>query len=138
MEKAIMDFEIGLKHQQIPEDILLELRYRLADCYNKSGNLVKALGELDETVRNQSEIQGCGPAAEKVQGTEQQPQSSDLSYGSPSQSLSPSLPQTDPPAVSQDQDKGAGYFGTPRIEYVDILAEVKAQEVGRPDCFPFL
>lgn len=48
MEKAIMDFEIGLKHQQIPEDILLELKYRLADCYNKSGNLEKALIELND------------------------------------------------------------------------------------------
>ena len=48
IEKAIMDFEIGLKHQQIPEDVLYELKYRLANCYNQAGNLEKALGELDD------------------------------------------------------------------------------------------
>jgi tetratricopeptide (TPR) repeat protein len=47
-EKAIMDFEIGLKHKQIAEDVLLELKYRLADCYNQISELDKALGELND------------------------------------------------------------------------------------------
>jgi len=47
-EKAIMDFEIGLKHKQISADVLLELKYRLADCYNQTSNLDKALAELND------------------------------------------------------------------------------------------
>jgi len=47
-DKAIMDFEIGLKHQQIKEDVLLELKYRLADCYNQTSQLDKALTELND------------------------------------------------------------------------------------------
>ncbi|OQY33932.1 MAG: hypothetical protein B6241_06355 [Spirochaetaceae bacterium 4572_59] len=47
-ELAIMDFEIGLKHKQIKNDILLELKYRLADCYNLSSQLEKALSELND------------------------------------------------------------------------------------------
>lgn len=47
-EKAIMDFEIGLKHKQISEDVLLELKYRLADSYNQSSNLDRALMELND------------------------------------------------------------------------------------------
>ncbi|MDC7233483.1 MAG: tetratricopeptide repeat protein [Spirochaetales bacterium] len=47
-DKAIMDYEIGLKHKQISEDVLLELKYRLADCYNQASNLDKALVELND------------------------------------------------------------------------------------------
>ena len=47
-ENAIMDFEIGLKHKQIQSDILLELKYRLANCYNQTSLLEKALIELND------------------------------------------------------------------------------------------
>ncbi len=47
-ENAILDFEIGLKHKQISSDILLEIKYRLADCYNRTNQLNKALQELNE------------------------------------------------------------------------------------------
>ncbi len=33
IEKAVQDFEIGLKHVNVPQDILLEIKYRLATCY---------------------------------------------------------------------------------------------------------
>jgi tetratricopeptide (TPR) repeat protein len=50
-QKAIMDLEIGLKHKNIPTDVQLELKYRLAIAYLKDGNIHKAL-ELLEAVRD--------------------------------------------------------------------------------------
>jgi hypothetical protein len=46
--KAILDFEIGLKHQNIPSDILLELKYRLATLFLKQQEIGKALGHLKD------------------------------------------------------------------------------------------
>jgi tetratricopeptide (TPR) repeat protein len=42
-EGAIQDFEIGLKHQNIKPDILVDLRYRLATAYLKQNDIGKAL-----------------------------------------------------------------------------------------------
>jgi lipopolysaccharide biosynthesis regulator YciM len=42
-EAAIQDFEIGLKHQNIKPDVLVELRYRLATAYLKQNEIGKAL-----------------------------------------------------------------------------------------------
>jgi len=42
-EKAIQDFEIGLKHENIKADIMVELRYRLATSYIKKNDIGKAL-----------------------------------------------------------------------------------------------
>lgn len=46
-EKAIMDFEIGLKHQNIRQEIMLELKYRAAAAYIKSQDLNTALKYLN-------------------------------------------------------------------------------------------
>jgi tetratricopeptide (TPR) repeat protein len=46
--KAILDFEIGLKHQNINPDILLELKYRLAILLLKQQEIGKALGHLTD------------------------------------------------------------------------------------------
>ncbi|MDR0877907.1 MAG: tetratricopeptide repeat protein [Treponema sp.] len=42
-EAAIQDFEIGLKHQNIKADILVDLRYRLATAYLKKNDIARAL-----------------------------------------------------------------------------------------------
>jgi lipopolysaccharide biosynthesis regulator YciM len=42
-EAAIQDFEIGLKHQDIKPETLLELQYRLATAYLKKNEIGKAL-----------------------------------------------------------------------------------------------
>lgn len=39
LENAIQDFQIGLKLQDIPQDIMLELNYRLAQCYFSSNKI---------------------------------------------------------------------------------------------------
>ncbi|MFP4363269.1 MAG: CDC27 family protein [Spirochaetia bacterium] len=46
--KAIMDFEIGLKHQSIKQDIELELKYRLAAAYVKQQDIDRTLSLLRE------------------------------------------------------------------------------------------
>ena len=42
-DKAVQDFEIGMKHTAVPQDIALELRYRLASAYSLKQELGKAL-----------------------------------------------------------------------------------------------
>ena len=42
-EKAIQDFELGLRHENIKADVRIELRYRLANCYLKINDISKAL-----------------------------------------------------------------------------------------------
>ncbi|MBN2737259.1 MAG: tetratricopeptide repeat protein [Spirochaetales bacterium] len=41
--KAIMDYEIGLRHVNIPADVLTELKYRLGSAYLKTQNIDRAL-----------------------------------------------------------------------------------------------
>jgi len=41
--QAIMDYEIGLKHKDIPQDLLLELQYRLAGAFTKENDLPQAI-----------------------------------------------------------------------------------------------
>ena len=47
-DKAIMDFEIGLRHEAISKDVRTELQYNLALTYIKKQDLGKALGQLKE------------------------------------------------------------------------------------------
>ncbi|GHV81165.1 hypothetical protein AGMMS49944_29560 [Spirochaetia bacterium] len=57
--KAILDFEIGLKHQNIETGVLLELKYRLATLLLKQQEIGKALGYLKD-------IQGVNGAYKDV------------------------------------------------------------------------
>jgi len=47
-DKAMLDFEIGLRHQNIPEKTLLELKYRLASAYIRQQEIGSALKLLEE------------------------------------------------------------------------------------------
>jgi len=42
-EKAIQDFELGLRHENIKAEVRTDLRYRLAQCYLKVNDIAKAL-----------------------------------------------------------------------------------------------
>ena len=48
LDKAIQDFEIALRHVNIPQDTLLEIKYRLAGCYLQSGSVDLGLAMLRE------------------------------------------------------------------------------------------
>ena len=43
IEKAIQDFELGLRHENIKHDVRVELRYKLGQCYLKQNEIGKAL-----------------------------------------------------------------------------------------------
>jgi len=45
-DKAIQDFELGLRHENIKAEVNIELRYRLATCYLKTNDIAKALALL--------------------------------------------------------------------------------------------
>ena len=47
-DKAVLDFEIGLRHQNIPEKSLVELKYRLSSAYLKQQEIGSALKLLEE------------------------------------------------------------------------------------------
>jgi tetratricopeptide (TPR) repeat protein len=47
-DKAIMDFEIGLRHQAISKAVKIDIQYNLANTYIKKQDLGKALGILQE------------------------------------------------------------------------------------------
>jgi tetratricopeptide (TPR) repeat protein len=52
-EQAIMDFEIGLRHEKIKKGTTLELKYRLAAAYIKQQEIGKAVEQLNE-IQNSS------------------------------------------------------------------------------------
>ncbi len=58
-DKAIQDFEIGLRHQNVPQDTALEIRYRLANAYLNSKAISKGLEVL-------TEIQAINPSYKDV------------------------------------------------------------------------
>ena len=47
-EEAIMDFEIGLRHENIKEEVMLELKYRLAMIHLKEKNITQAIKQFQE------------------------------------------------------------------------------------------
>jgi tetratricopeptide (TPR) repeat protein len=59
-ETAIQDFEIGLKHQNIKPDILLDLRYKLATTYIKLNEIGKAIPVLKQIQSENSNYKDVG------------------------------------------------------------------------------
>ncbi len=47
-EKAVMDYEIGLKHENVPSELRLELQYQLAVTYINIQNISSAISLLQE------------------------------------------------------------------------------------------
>jgi tetratricopeptide (TPR) repeat protein len=58
-EKAISDFEIGLKHENIKGEVSIELEYRLANCYLRQNEIGKAIVLLRE-------VQAANPSYKDV------------------------------------------------------------------------
>ncbi len=50
-DEAEMDFKIGLKHENLPPEIMLEIKYRLAATLTRKQQLEDALGVLQEIAR---------------------------------------------------------------------------------------
>jgi len=47
-QKAVMDFELGLRHPEIKVEVLVEIKYRLAAAYLKEQEIAKAVTLLNE------------------------------------------------------------------------------------------
>ena len=125
-EKAIMDFEIGLRHKQISEDVLLELKYRLANCYNQMSNLDKALVQLDDLYGMNPRYKDVAAQRKKIKELtgNRNLQTYLMSPMNEFQSLCRQLtlilfPKTRIKVVDISVHKN---------EYLDILAEVKARK----------
>jgi tetratricopeptide (TPR) repeat protein len=58
--KAIMDFEIGLKHREIKPEIALELKYRLAAVYIKQSEMNRALTLLEDVYNAKPDYKDVG------------------------------------------------------------------------------
>ena len=50
-DEAEMDFQIGLRHSNVPTEIVLETKYRLAATYTRKQQLAKALEQLQDIAR---------------------------------------------------------------------------------------
>lgn len=50
-DEAEMDFQIGLRHADMPPEVMLELKYRLAATYTRKQRIDRALQELQEIAR---------------------------------------------------------------------------------------
>jgi len=59
-DTAIQDFEIGLRHQNIKADILLDLRYKLATTYIKVNDIGKAIPVLKQIQAENSNYKDVG------------------------------------------------------------------------------
>lgn len=58
-EKAILDFEIGLRHENLKPEAATELKYRLAMAYLKQQEIGRALGylrDIQEKVQNYKDV----------------------------------------------------------------------------------
>lgn len=59
LDQAVQDYQIGLKHQNIPQDIRLEILYRLANVYfmmNAISNGMGVLHEIQQTNQSYKDV----------------------------------------------------------------------------------
>ena len=66
-EKAVQDYELGLRHQNIRTDIRIDLMYRSAQVYLKLNEIGKALGYLREIQAENPNYKDVSPLINKYQ-----------------------------------------------------------------------
>ena len=66
-DKAIIDFELGLRHENIKADIKIDLRYKLAVAYLKMNEIGKALTYLRDINVEYPNYKDVGPLINKYQ-----------------------------------------------------------------------
>ncbi|WP_460051570.1 tetratricopeptide repeat protein [Spirochaeta dissipatitropha] len=125
-EQAQLDFEIGLRHPDIPTDVLLELKYRLASAYSRNQELDRALPLLRE-------IYNMNPKYKDVQS-----QISSASELQQNKNLQTYLIAPPSEFVTLCRKLTSSYFpqsqtkitdiSVQRSEYTDILAEIETSK----------
>jgi tetratricopeptide (TPR) repeat protein len=66
-EKAIQDFELGLRHESIKPDVRIELRYKLATACLKQNDIAKALSNLRDIQAENPNYKDVTPLIGKYQ-----------------------------------------------------------------------
>jgi tetratricopeptide (TPR) repeat protein len=66
-QRAIEDFEAGLKHASLKTEIALDLKYRLSTCYLGQNEIAKALGRLKEIQQTSPVYKDVGALISKYQ-----------------------------------------------------------------------
>lgn len=125
-EKAQLDFELGLRHESIPADVLLELKYRLAVTYIQ-------LQQVENAVRLLEEIHRVNPDYKDVK--QQIQRNRELSSNRNLQTYLIAPPSE---FVALCRRVATGFFDHARVkitdvsvhrnEYADILAEVETSK----------
>lgn len=116
-DKAILDFEIGLKHTQAPLDILTNIRYRLAHSYLALSDITRALGILKE-------IQQTSPGFKDVQALIARYQ--ELTQNA---NLQIYLISSNSDFIALCRKIVAIYFGKAFVKIIDITASNECTEV---------
>ncbi len=125
-DQAQLDFEIGLRHEKIPTEILLELKYRLANAYTRNQEIDKALPLLHE-------IRAINPRYKDVQS-----QITSASELHQNRNLQTYLMAPPSEFVTLCRKLSSSFFpqsqtkitdiSVQRSEYADILAEVETSK----------
>jgi len=125
-DKAIIDYEIGLKHEKIPEDILLELKYRLAAIHSNQGNLEKALEVLRDITRINPSYKDVQTQIRKFRELSSN-KNLQIYLNAPSTDFI-SLCRNITAIVIKKTKVNITDVSFTNAEYVDIVAEVRAQK----------
>ena len=125
-DKAIIDYEIGLKHENIPDDILLELKYRLAGVYSSQGQLEKALEVLRDITRINPSYKDIQPQIRKFRELSSN-KNLQIYLNAPSTDFV-SLCRNITAIVIKNTKVNIVDVSFENSEYVDIIAEVRAQK----------
>lgn len=126
LDLAIIDYEIGLKHEKIPEEISLELRYRLASIHSNQGNLEKALEVLREITRINPSYKDVQTLIKKFRELTAN-KNLQIYLNAPSSDFV-SLCRNITAIVLKKTKVNITDVSFTNADYVDIIAEVKAQK----------
>jgi tetratricopeptide (TPR) repeat protein len=125
-ESAIIDYEIGLKHENIPDEILLELKYRLAAIHINMGQLDKALDILRDITRIDPSYKDVQTLIKKFRELSSN-KNLQVYLNAPSTDFV-SLCRNIANIVIKNTKVNITDVNFTNAEYVDILADVKAQK----------
>lgn len=125
-DQAVTDYEIGLKHENIPDDILLELQYRLAGVFSSQGQLDKALEILRDITKINPGYKDIQPQIKKFRELSSN-KNLQVYLNAPSSDFV-SLCRNLTEIVIKKTKVSIVDVSFNNAEYVDILADVKAQK----------
>ena len=80
LNAAIQDYEIGLKHENEPSDIRVEIEYNLARCYFEKKQIAKGLALLKSIRNSVQNYKRCKFAYKPLSGAEPEQQLADLYF----------------------------------------------------------